>query len=56
MEEEFKKRETVKRDTMKFLSSIGFDLIPQNFTDLLIDLINLNPTKYGFETKIDLEN
>ena len=41
---------------LKFLNSIGFDLLPQNKTNLIIDYINLKSWKFGLENKINFEN
>ena len=51
-----KKLEEKQKKTLKFLSKIGFDLIPQSITNQLIENINMNPSLYWFETEIDLEN
>jgi len=40
--EERKQKEDEKREVLKFLSSIGFDQIPQSITDNLINQLNLN--------------
>ncbi len=48
-----------QKKILEFLHSIGFDLIPQNYTDKLINIINTSETlksKFGFDRKIDLAN
>ena len=45
-----------KKIMLKFLNSIGFDLLPQNKTNLIIDYINLKSWKFGLENKINFEN
>jgi len=48
-----------KKDILKFLSSIGFDLIPQSITDNVINQLNLNTAlraKLGFTMEIDIKN
>jgi hypothetical protein len=48
--------EKEQKETLKFLSKIGFDMLPQHITNQLIENINLAPNDYWFNTKIDLEN
>ncbi|MDD3793726.1 MAG: hypothetical protein PHI37_02855 [Candidatus Gracilibacteria bacterium] len=54
--EERKQKEYEKREVLKFISSIGFDRIPQNKLQTILDFININPQTYGLDEKIDLEN
>jgi len=53
---EVKEKEKKQKETLKFLSKIGFDLIPQYITKQLIENINFSPKTYWFDAKIDLEN
>ena len=53
---EQEEKEKQQKETLKFLSKIGFDLIPQHITNLLIKNINISPKNYWFDAKIDLEN
>ncbi len=65
-EEEIKKiltREKTRKkeqlEILKFLHSIWFDLIPQQYTDKLIKIINNSETlkaKFGFDQNINLQN
>ena len=49
------KDETIKQ-LLKFLTSIGFDRIPQNKLENIIKFINFNPQIYWLQEKIDFEN
>ena len=53
---EVKEKEKKQKETLKFLSKIGFDLVPQYITKQLIENINFAPKSYWFDDKIDLEN
>jgi len=55
-ENKIEQKEKTQKDTLVFLWEIGFDLIPQDITDHLIEMININPSLYWFDTKIDLSN
>jgi len=43
---EQEEKEKQQKETLKFLSKIGFDLIPQHITNLLIKNINISPKDY----------
>lgn len=57
--EERESKENEKRETLRFLSSIGFDAIPQSITDSVISQLNANSwlrARLWFNGVIDLAN
>jgi hypothetical protein len=54
-----KERKEKQLQTLKFLHSLGFDLIPQYMTENIINQINNSASlkaKFGFNKNIDLAN
>ncbi|MDP2090687.1 MAG: hypothetical protein Q8K30_03740 [Candidatus Gracilibacteria bacterium] len=53
-----KQKDLGKIKTLKFLNNLGFDSIPQDITDQIINIINSSSllNQLGFQNKIDIQN
>jgi len=54
-----KEKDEKTKETLLFLQSIGFTMIPQSITDALIAMINRSPSlwaEFGMNEKINLSN
>ena len=45
-----------QKETLKFIHSVGFDLIPQDISEEIIKTINLKKGVFGLQEDIDLKN
>jgi hypothetical protein len=41
---------------LRFLHSLGFDLIPQSISEEIIEVFNLEKEAFGLQENIDLKN
>jgi hypothetical protein len=54
--QKLEEQEKRQKETLEFIHSIGFDLIPQEVSEDIIKTVNLDKGVFGLQENIDLKN